>query len=105
LQFLLARFITKGECDILRRLAAGDSIPWERNDGGKLGEHTRSLHRLGLITLKTSVVETRRRGDSVQYATVNEVYDVGNSGQKYIKLIAARPDIDETIVDDPYRPA
>jgi hypothetical protein len=106
LQFLLARFITEGERDFLQRLASGDPIAIERNDGGKLNERARSLHRLGMIAPKPSVVELMHSGVSSQLSTLNEMFDLTDGGRKYLDLIATLPaDFEETWTDDPLRPA
>ena len=107
LQFLLARLITTDERALLERFSNGDGIIWERHDGGRMNEHLRSLHRLRLIAPKPSFIalrdELQKTGGSAPIPPINDMYDVTDSGRKYLEMTAELPDI-QAPDDDPYRP-
>ncbi len=105
---MLARFITDGERALLHQLdRGGEPVPFERDHTGqRLMDQAKSLHRVGLIAPKPSVLEANRNGTALgRIATINELYDVTPSGQQYLDLIADLPSELMDIPADPTRPA
>lgn len=107
MRFLLARFLQKPERELLQRIAKGDEILITDGFSDRNYRHVDSLRRMGMIALKPEhrdrysqlVAETGQT--SMDLTNVGEVYEVTNSGRKYLDLIAALPDeVEQSYPDD-----
>jgi hypothetical protein len=97
LRFLLARFITPPERELLQQLASGEGVPLD-NDGDNRWafERAKSLQRLGLIAMRGRVVKSAQ-SKSVNLTSVEQLFYVTESGRQYLNLIATLPaDIEPT---------
>lgn len=103
MRFLLARYVTASERELLKKLARGCPIPIKTDDSTLL-QRAESLHRAGMIAGKTDILDLGRLGKTAELSTINEFFDLTQSGQRYLDLIAKLPaDVDDTAVD-PTRP-
>jgi hypothetical protein len=99
IRFLLARYLTKSERELLKQLASGYPVPINSDDSTLL-KRAESLHRAGMIAGHTDFLALRKQGLS----TINELFNLTESGQRYLDLIAKLPaDVDDTAID-PTRP-
>jgi hypothetical protein len=105
LRFLLARFISRPERELLQRFASNESIPVEGLDPAKryaIDHHTDSLRRMGLISLKPNLVKLLKSGQntSMDITTIEEFFDITDSGRQYLDLVAKLPaEIGQTYPD------
>ncbi|MGX9790505.1 hypothetical protein [Mycobacterium sp. MMS18-G62] len=106
LQFLLARFLTKPERDVLQRLARGESIPIAHEGlGGPTIQYVDSLRRMGLVAVKPELLESFRQKEaeghtSMDVSNVGETFDITESGRRYLELLAKLPDDNAEIFPD-----
>lgn len=96
MQFLLARFLSEPERQLLLRLASGDSIHIADGLGGSTIQHVDKLRRMGMIAVRAELLESFRqleaRGQtSMDVSVVNETFAVTDSGRQYLGLIAKLP--------------
>ncbi|OCB33261.1 hypothetical protein A5675_02150 [Mycobacterium malmoense] len=96
MQFLLARFLTNPERELLQRLARGEMVQIEDGPSGSTIQHVDKLRRLGMIGVKPELLESFRqqqaRGHtSMDVSVINEVFAVTDGARKYLDLIARLP--------------
>lgn len=84
LRFLLARFITPPERELLQQLASGEGVPLD-NDGDNRWafERAKSLRRLGLIAVRGRVVKSAQ-SESVN---VEQLFYVTESGRQLLTTV------------------
>jgi hypothetical protein len=86
LRFLLARFLSEDEREILQKFASGQPIT--------LPEHTPSIDSLlqmKLLEEKPEILEIARSGRPVDAETYNETIRITASGRQYLDLISKLP--------------
>ncbi|MHA7648750.1 hypothetical protein ACX9NE_00700 [Mycobacterium sp. ML4] len=96
MQFLLARFLSEPERQLLLRLASGDSVKIEDGIGGSTIQHVDKLRRMGLIAVKAELLESFRQLEakghtSMDVSVVNEIFVLTDRGRQYLSLIAKLP--------------
>jgi hypothetical protein len=98
LQFLLARYLTKPEREVLQRLAKGEPMPIDHEGlGGPTIQYVDSLRRMGLLAVKPELLESFRRMEakghtSMDLSAVGEIFEITEIGRQYLDLIAKLPD-------------
>lgn len=96
MQFLLARFLSEPERQLLLRLASGDSVQIDDGLGGSTIQHVDKLRRMGMIAVRAELLESfgqleARGHTSMDVSVVNEIFTVTDSGRQYLGLIAKLP--------------
>jgi hypothetical protein len=96
MQFLLARFLSNPERELMQRLARGDAVRVEDGLGGPTIQHVDKLRRMGMIAVRPELLESHRqleaRGHtSMDVYVIGETFDVTDSGRQYLDLIARLP--------------
>jgi hypothetical protein len=106
LQFLLARFLTRPEREVLQRLARGELIQIDHEGlSGATIQYVDSLRRLGLLAVKVDLLESFRQKEaeghtSMDVSAVGDIFEITDSGRQYLDLIAKLPDDNAQIFPD-----
>jgi hypothetical protein len=96
MQFLLARFLSEPERQLLLRLASGDSVRVEDGFGGSTIQRVDKLRRMSMIAVKAELLESFGQLEasghtSMDVSVINEIFAVTESGRQYLGLIARLP--------------
>jgi hypothetical protein len=95
LRFLIARFLTKDEREMLQQFSKGDPIPantdGEPSRSYAVAARVSSLKQMGLIDTKPEILEIAHSGESREFVNFNELYDVTDSGRQYLDLLDTLP--------------
>ena len=97
LRFLLARFLSAPERELLQKLARGETVRFEAGaDNGRGLQHVDSLRRMGMIAVKPELLETYKRlaergHTSMDITTLGEIFQITESGRQYLTLLDKLP--------------
>ncbi|MDO3129690.1 hypothetical protein P5V43_21520 [Mycobacteroides abscessus subsp. bolletii] len=97
MRFLLARFLTPPERELLQRLADGEEVLINGGSDGRTLSTVDSLRRSGMLAVKPELLANYRklaeRGHtSMDVSSVGEIFSVTDSGRRYLAFVAALPD-------------
>jgi hypothetical protein len=92
MRFLIAKFVSEADRDVLRRFASNEPITANPEDDVHVtqvnAQSVRTLKRLGLIDTKPEILALAKSGGGATMTNWNEVYDLTDSGRKYLGYVA-----------------
>jgi hypothetical protein len=97
LRFLLARFLSKPERELLQQLARGETVRFDAGaDSGRSLQYVDSLRRMGMVAVKAELLEAHKRlaergHTSMDITTLGEIFEITDSGRQYLNLLDKLP--------------